>query len=107
MVKQRKPIHHFDRRETLIVVIVFVGMVGMYTFWEPSGQIVAKNAACNGDVSNSFCDYAYNGRCEAGCSDCNICLSHCTDVCAAQGKFVDYCRDNYYCACTDQNPCVR
>lgn len=105
--RERKAKHHFDRRELLIVVIVLVGSLSMFGLYEPSAKVVAKETACDGGSPNGFCDYAYKARCEAGCSDCDTCLQYCTQLCAEQGKFVSYCRSNYYCSCTDANPCVR
>ena len=105
--RARRQKHYFDRREALIVVIVLFGSIAMFGGYEPSANVVVKDIACSGAASDGYCDYSYKNRCEAGCPDCDECLQYCTNVCAEQGKFVDYCTSNYFCQCTDENPCIR
>ena len=56
--------HHFDGRELLIALVVFVGAIGLFTIYEPSGQVTGRNSICFGGSPNGFCDYGFADHCD-------------------------------------------
>ena len=98
--------HHFDSRELLIAVVVFVGALALFTVYDPSGQVTGRPSTCFGGSPDGFCDYGFEDRCEVGCADCE-CLEVCTKVCRDQGKFLEACDKNYNCECTDEIACIK